>query len=62
MNQGSQFCTVPAGMAGIYHTNQETSTGTPPISYWKKYRPYRQNLTISAGKWVPSRNTKCKFE
>ena len=39
--QRSQFCTVPAGNAGIYHSGQCTGTDNPLISYRKKYRPYR---------------------
>ena len=39
--QGSQYCTVPVGMAGIYRTGKQTGTIDPPISYQKKYRPYR---------------------
>ena len=54
-NQGSQFRTVLAGMVGIYHTGQCTSTSTPLVSYRKKYRPYRQNPAVSAGKDVSDR-------
>ena len=51
-NQGSQFRTVPAGMVDIYRTGQCTGTSTPLVSYRKKYRPYRQNPAVSAGKDV----------
>ena len=39
--QGYQFHTVPAGTAGIYRTGQQSGTLDPPVSYRKKYRPYR---------------------
>ena len=42
--QGSQYRTVSVGMAGIYHTGQCTGTGTPSISYKKKYRPYQTRI------------------
>ena len=53
--QGSQFHTVPAGMAGIYRTDQCTSTSTPLVSYRKKYWPYRRNQAVSANKDVSNR-------
>ena len=53
--QGSQFHTVPAGMAGIYRTDQCTSTSTPLASYRKKYWPYRRNPAVSANKNVSNR-------
>ena len=40
-SQCCQFRTVPAGTAGIYRTGQQSGTFDPPVSYWKKYRPYR---------------------
>ena len=40
-DQGYQFRTVPAGTVGIYRTGQQSGTLDPPVSYWKKYRPYR---------------------
>ena len=39
--QGYQFRTVPASTAGIYRTGQQSGTLDPPVSYRKKYRPYR---------------------
>ena len=39
--QGYQFRTVSAGTAGIYRTGQQSGTLDPPVSYRKKYRPYR---------------------
>ena len=39
--QESQFRTVPAGTAGIYRTNKQSSTYNPPVSYRKKYRTYQ---------------------
>ena len=41
MHQCCQFRTVPAGTAGIYRTGQQSGTFDPPVSYRKKYRPYR---------------------
>ena len=40
-NQGYQFRTVPASTAGIYRTGQQSGTLDPPVSYRKKYLPYR---------------------
>ena len=40
-NQGSRFCTVLASTASIYRTGKQTGIYNPPVSYWKKYRPYR---------------------
>ena len=39
--QCCQFRTVPAGTAGIYRTGQQSGTFDSPVSYRKKYRPYR---------------------
>ena len=47
--QGSQFRTVPAGTAGIYHTGQCIGIDTPLFRTRKKNRSYRQNPTVSAG-------------
>ena len=57
-NQGSQYRTIPvstAGIcrtvpAGIYHTGKQTGTVNPPISYWKKYRPY-QSISDNTGRY-----------
>ena len=38
---GSQFRTIPAATIGIYHTSKQTSIYNPPVSYQKKYQPYR---------------------
>ena len=56
LDQGSQFHTVPAGTAGIYHTSQCTSTDNSLVSYWKKYQPYRRNPAILAGKWISGKD------
>ena len=40
-NHGCQYRTVPAVPAGIYRTGQQSGTLNPPVSYRKKYRPYR---------------------
>ena len=41
VKQGSQFCTVPIGMVGIYRTGKQTGSYNPPVSYRKKYQLYR---------------------
>ena len=39
--QGYRFRTVPAGMAVIYRSGQQSGTLDLPVSYRKKYRLYR---------------------
>ena len=41
--QGYRFRTVPAGTARIYRTGQQSGMLDPPVSYRKKYRPYRHH-------------------
>ena len=41
LSQVSQYRTVSAGTASIYRTGKQTGTVNPPVSYRKKYRPYR---------------------
>ena len=47
VNQGYQFRTVPADTAGIYRTGQQSGTLDPPVSYRKKYRPYRPRTSCT---------------
>ena len=64
-DHGCQYRTVPAVPAGIYRTGQQSGTLDPPISYRKKYRPYRprtgQFRAIPAGTGRTGRNTKNFF-
>ena len=51
-DQRSQFRIIPASMVGIYRTDQCTGTGTPFVSYWKKYRPYRPRTGSTSEIWL----------
>ena len=50
--QGSEYRTVLAGMAGIYRIGQCTGTNTTPISYRKKYQPYRTRINHTGEIWL----------